>query len=228
MQYDLPLDAENPLVRAHLGLLTAFGRPPACFRLDPISQMVLTLLSARTRSGVAKKVFEHLATDFSSWEELARTPSREIRELINPVTYAERKSVFLSCALQTIMRHRGVLSLDFLDAWPIDAAQSWLEKLPGVGPKTSAAILNFSLLHKPALVVNTAHWRAARRLNLISKKVSLAQAPRVLTMFIPASWTADDIEEHHALMQQLGQTYCTHSDPVCCACPLHFMCACIP
>lgn len=228
MQYALPFDPDNRLVRIHEGLLAAFGRPPKCHRLDPVSQLVLTMLSARTRSPIAKAAFKRLANRFSRWEELARTPARKLRRLIEPVTYAESKAMFLPGALLNVMRRRGDLSLDFLNAWPAGAAQAWLETLPGVGPKTSAAILNFSPLHKPVLVVDTAHYRAAQRLGLISANASLAKAARILVRHIPDHWTADDIEDHHFLMQTLGQSYCTHSNPACGDCPIRQLCFCAP
>lgn len=226
MQYTLPFDPDNRLVRIHKGLLTAFGKPPECHRLDPVSQLVFTMLSARTRGPIAKAAFKKLANQFSRWEELARTPAHMVRRLIDPVTFAERKAVFLPGALLNVMRRRGDLSLDFLNAWPAGAAQSWLEALPGVGPKTSAAILNFSPLHKPVLVVDTAHQRAAQRLGLVSANASLAKTSRMLARHIPDHWTADDIEDHHVLMQHLGQSYCTYSNPACGVCPVRQLCSC--
>jgi endonuclease-3 len=43
-------------------------------------------------------------------------------------------------------------------------ARAWLETLPGVGPKTSAAVLLFSRLRLPALPVDSHHHRVAVRL----------------------------------------------------------------
>lgn len=225
MQFSLHLETENRLLKIHRLLLSAFGRPAACIRLDPVSQLVLTMLSARTRSRIAKRAFEKLANRFAQWEMVAHLPAQSLYRMIYPVTFAERKAIFLPRALQHIMQLKGsALSLDFLDAWPVDEAQTWLESLPGIGPKTSAAILNFSPLHKPVLVVDTAHLRAAARIGLVPPKASIAIASRMLAQQIPYDWSADDIEDHHLLMQRLGQTYCTFNRPDCPGCPVHAIC----
>ncbi|MFZ5616238.1 MAG: endonuclease III domain-containing protein [Pseudomonadota bacterium] len=224
MQLSLPITSDGRLAEIHRGLLDAFGAPPAYYRLDPVSQLVLTMLSGRTREPIAKRAFARLANRYSSWEDLAHAQPEKIRWLINPVTHAERKAVFLPTALRLIMCRRGALNLNFLDVWPAEAAVAWLETLPGIGPKTSAAILNFSPLHKPVLVVDTAHWRSARRLGLVPMNASFAKASCLLARQIPDDWTADDMENHHMLMQRLGKTYCTHADPACGVCPLHLIC----
>ena len=65
---------------------------------------------------------------------------------------------------------RGVLSLDFLADLPVEEARAWLERLPGVGPKTSAAVLSFSTLRRPALPVDSHHHRVAARTGLIPSR----------------------------------------------------------
>ncbi len=225
MQYALPFSTDRLIVGVHRRLLAAFGRPGNFVRLDPVSQMVLTMLSARTRNPIAQSVFLRIARYFSDWEKLAYTSSSKVERLINPVTFPERKAVFLPAALQQVMHYRGALNLDFLKAWSVEPARIWLERLPGVGPKTSAAILNFSPLHKRALVVDTAHCRAARRLGLVPPKTTIEKASRLLARQLPDYWTADDLEEHHMLMQRLGKIYCTNKNPACETCPLRALCS---
>ena len=224
MQLTLPFVIENRLVRAHELLSAAFGPVAATQRMDPVSQMVFAMLSGRTRDEIARAAFEGLANSFPSWEPLARMRAGDLQRRIALTTFPEKKAIYVPGALRTIMRRRHGLELEFLGRRPVDAAQDWLESLPGVGAKTSAAVLNFSTLHKRVLCVDTAHHRVAVRFGLVPPKASLDRASRLLNLQIPDHWTADDTETHHVLMQGLGKTLCTHARPKCAPCPLRLMC----
>lgn len=224
MQYGLPFEGISRLFEAHLRLETFYGPQPETHRLDPVSQLVHSMLGARTRDAIARRVFAALARDHSRWEELIALSYWDFFTLIRQVTFAERKAEFIPLALCAIIERRGRLDLDFLSAWPVEAALVWLDALKGVGPKTAAAALNFSTLHRRALVVDTHYWRVARRLGLVSLKTSLAKAPQLLTQQIPSSFNADDTEANFILMKKLGQEYCHPAKPECARCPLRSMC----
>lgn len=229
MQYTLPLASFNRLARLHQRLLGAFGPPPACQRLDPVSQMILAILSARTRSDIALGVFSLLVQHFEvvkhhgRWTGLANASFHEIDPLLDGITHAERKAVALPRALQEILGLRGELTLDFLKPWPVEPALAWLERLYGVGPKTSTATLNLSTLQKRILVVDTAHWRAARCLGLLPARTGLERAVRLLNRQAPDAWGAADMEDHHVLMQQLGRQFCAKG--LSASCPFQAVCA---
>jgi endonuclease-3 len=224
MQYTLPFAIENRLLSAHRLLAAALGPVAATHRLDPVSQMIFAMLSGRTRDEIAKGAFENLANSFPTWEPLARMRAGDLEKRIALTTFPEKKAIYLPSALQGILRRRGDLDLAFLDERTVASAQDWLETLPGVGAKTSAAVLNFSILHKRVLCVDTAHHRVAVRLGLVPRNASLDRASRLLNAQIPDDWTADDTELHHLLMQLLGKTLCTHGRPRCGFCPLQLLC----
>jgi endonuclease-3 len=224
MQYTLPFAIENRLLSAHRLLAAVLGPQAATHRLDPVSQMIFAMLSARTRDEIAKGAFEGLANSFPAWEPLARMRAGDLEKRIALTTFPEKKAIHVPGALQTIIRQRHRLDLEFLGMRTVEAAEEWLENLPGVGPKTSAAVLNFSTLHQRVLCVDTAHQRVAKRLGLIPARADLKRAKRLLNRQVPDDWTADDTELHHLLMQLLGRTVCTHAKPQCGLCPLQPMC----
>ncbi|WP_295810381.1 iron-sulfur cluster loop [uncultured Nitratireductor sp.] len=217
MQYTLPLAPFDRIASLHQRLLAVFGPPADFVRLDPVSQMLLAMLSARTRNETALKVFAGLVEYFEvakhkgSWARLAEAPFHEIDPLLEGITHPERKAVALPRALQEIVGLRGALSLDFLHAWPVESGLSWLERIYGVGPKTGTATLNMSTLRKRILVVDTAHWRAARCLGLIPRQASPERSVRLLNRQLPNRWEAADTEQHHILMQDLGRTFCARN-----------------
>jgi endonuclease-3 len=224
MQYALPFAAGNPLLRIHGLLLDRFGPVPACHRLDPVGMLVFAMLSGRTRDEIAMRTFVDLEERLESWEQLAGMSPAAVEPLIANVTFAARKARHLPAALQEIIRRRGRLDLGFLAAWPVEEARHWLERLTGVGPKTSMAVLNLSSLHLRVLMVDTAHNRVARRLGIVPEKADIARATRLLNRCLPLCWTADDTEDHHVLMQRLGRALCVHARPCCAECPLLATC----
>lgn len=216
--------AESGLVDFHNRLRAHYGAPPKYHRLDPVTTLILALLGTRTPSPIAKQVVETLALRFGTWEAVRDAPAATILRVIRPVTYAEKKVVWLPDALRAITRQRGRLELNFLAAWPEEAASAWLRRLPGVGAKVSAAVLNFSSLRKRMLVVDSHHLRVAKRLGLIAAKAGIATAARRLSRQLPNHWTADDLDDHHTLMKHHGQQRCGFWSMRCHGCPLSGSC----
>ncbi len=68
--------------------------------------------------------------------------------------------------LQRILDLRGDFDLDFLGELLVEQAMAWLQRLDGVGLHVAAAVLNFSTLRRPSMVVDTHVWRVARRYGL--------------------------------------------------------------
>ncbi|MBL7309446.1 endonuclease III domain-containing protein, partial [Escherichia coli] len=87
----------------------------------------------------------------------------------------------------------GGLDLAFLADMEVEAARAWLQAIPGVGPKTSAAVLSFSTLRMPALPVDSHHHRVAQRLGLIGKTVDVGPSHPILRAQLPADWSAQDL-----------------------------------
>lgn len=224
VQYSLPLLAMSPIAEINDRLLPSYGPLPTWRHLDPVSQLILAVLGEKTRNEVSMRVFEDLALRFHPWQRLLAVRPAEIRPLIEPVTFAEKKAVWIPKALRAIHAYRGVLELDFLRTWPVESARAWLERLPGVGPKVSAAIVNFSRLRMRALVVDSHHLRVAKRLGLVSAKASLAKAAGLLMGQMPDGWGADDLDDHHTLMKWHGQRVCRDRSPDCRCCPLRDLC----
>jgi endonuclease-3 len=195
-------------------------------RLDPVSQLVLSLIGTRTRGGVSVDVFQKMRKHFQNWEALLRIPEVALAYYIDAVTYPEQKAAQLQRALWIIQAWCGSLELSFLCCWPVEDAQFRLRWLPGVDAKVSAAVLNFSTLQKRILVVDCHHIRVAKRVGLLGPKTPFPAAYRILMdQHIPNDWTAEDLDDHHRLMKLLGQLVCKHDQPRCSRCPLQDICA---
>jgi len=190
-----------------------------------VSQLVLSMIGARTKGEISLRTFVALRKSLRDWSELYALSETILTACLNGVTYPERKAAQLRQALWTIHDRLGSLCLDFLQDWPVEDAQAWLRKLPGVGPKVSAAVLNFSTLRKRVLVVDCHHFRVAKRLEFLRANTPFTAAQRVLmNQHVPNDWAADDLDDHHRLMKLHGQTLCFHKGPLCWQCPLQDIC----
>lgn len=212
------------LAAFHARLLQRCGAGETGPRLAPVDQLVRSMLSARTRDEDSIAAFWRLKRRFPDWADLMQAGPQAILPPIETVTFAEDKAHRIPLALQRLRQARGELSLDFLADWPVAAALNWLERLPGAGRKVSAAVLNFSTLARPALVIDSHHLRVMKRLGAVRWKASTPEAYDRLMAFAPPEWTAEDFLIHHGLVKQLGQTLCTPFDPACRRCPLNDLC----
>jgi endonuclease-3 len=221
MTETLPLFEDDRIPRIHDRLLACYSALVFLERLDPVSQLVRSILGSRTLDDVSTGAANALRARFGSWEAVRDAPLPKVRWIVRPVQYHEAKALWLQSALYTITVRRGALDLAFLAGWRVDEARAWLETLAGVGPKVSASVLNFSTLWMRALVVDSHHHRVARRLGLLPAGVEDGKAiHRILASQIPVDWDAATVEMHHCLMKLHGQVCCRKHSPRCADCPL--------
>ncbi|MBV9128629.1 MAG: Fe-S cluster assembly protein HesB [Verrucomicrobia bacterium] len=233
-QFDLfaapaPETLENKralLVEVHTRLCGAYGCPVAHWaELDPLSELVSALLSHRTRNKESGAAFAELRRRFSTWEAVRDAPTGDVQEAIKTCNWPEQKAPRIQTILRAITRRRGgELSLDFLAELPSRAARDWLEQMPGVGPKTSAAVLSFSRLRMRALPVDSHHHRVAQRLGLIPPTLEVGPAHAALEALLPAEWDAQKVYDDHELLMFHGQRCCFFRQPECARCVLLDLC----
>ena len=162
-------------------LCTEYGAPIPFFHdLDPMSELVSSFLSHRTRNVDSGRAFKQLRGAVPHLGGGQDAPTLEVQDAISPCTWPDQKAPRLQEVLRAITRQTRELTLDFLADLPVAEARAWLEDLPGVGPKTSAATLLFSRLRRPALPVDSHHHRVAIRLGLIPAKVAVGPAHALL------------------------------------------------
>ena len=177
--------------------------------LDPLSELVSSLLSHRTKNSDSGRAFRQLRARFPAWGEVRDAPTGEVEAAIAPATWPEQKAPRIQQVLRDVTARRGgELSLDFLAELPVREARDWLESITGVGPKTSAAVLLFSRLRMPALPVDSHHHRVARRLALIPPNVPVGPAHRLLEAQLPAEWSAQQVYDNHEALMLHGQRCC--------------------
>ncbi len=203
-------------IAIHHHLCAAYGCPIAYFHnLDPLSELISSLLSHRTKNKDSGRAFQQLKAAFPTWEAVRDAETAAVQTAIAPCTWPEQKAPRIQQILQQITAERSELSVDFLTDLPVTEARAWLETLTGVGPKTSAAVLAFSTLRRRALPVDSHHHRVAMRTGLISEKVSVGPSHKILEAQLPADWSAQQVYDNHEVLMLHGQRCCYYRNPAC-------------
>ena len=225
-----PLTPEqaDKLPHIHRLLLGHYGQPPAREPWDPLTQLIYSLLSSRTKTPAAHQVMRDLERAFpgagpGQWEPVRDASVSGIERAIAIVTFPEQKAPRLKALLQQITARTGTLSLDFLHRYRTDKIRSWLEQFEGVGPQVSAAVVNFSTLRRRALTIDANHLRVIQRLCVVPRADAATTEERLMRL-VPETWDAAMLDEHHALIKLHAQTLCTFNDPKCTNCPLLKLC----
>jgi endonuclease III len=186
---------------------------------DPISELVLTILSQNTADSNSRPAFQALRKTFPGYDQILEASLEEIEQPIRGGGLARIKAQRIREALLEIKRQRGSLDLEFLKEMPLDEAREWLVRLPGVGYKTAGCVLLFAF-GRPALPVDTHIFRVSRRLGLIRMEASLLEAHCVLAKLVPP----EDVYEFHVLMIEHGRRTCLARSPHCSGCILSNLC----
>lgn len=212
-------------IAIHQKLCVEYGCPIAYFHnLDPLSELVSSLLSHRTRNKDSGQAFKQLRAAFPSWEAVRDADTEAVKKAIAPCTWPEQKAPRIQQILKQITAERGELSVDFLADISVKEARAWLETLTGVGPKTSAAVLAFSSLRRRALPVDSHHHRVAVRTGLIPKKVSVGPSHAILEAQLPENWSAQQVYDNHEVLMLHGQRCCHYRGPKCDRCVILDLC----
>ncbi|MCC3158158.1 Fe-S cluster assembly protein HesB [Hymenobacter sp. 15J16-1T3B] len=215
---------------AHERLCALYGAPFRFFSVkDPLSELVSAVLSHRTRNADSHRAYQQLVAALPTWVQVRDAPTAEVEALISPCTWPEQKAPRIQAILRELTdRLAGQLELAPLQALltelPVPEARAWLETLPGVGPKTSAATLLFSTLRRPAMPVDSHHHRVAQRLGLIGPKVGTEASHALLEALLPAGWDAQQVYDHHEALMFHGQKCCYFRSPACRRCVLLDVC----
>ncbi|MGB2695265.1 MAG: endonuclease III [Dehalococcoidia bacterium] len=186
---------------------------------DPIAELVLTLLSQATSDTNSGRAFIRLLNDFPDWGSLLDADVKAIERAIEPGGLAPTKAPRLQALLREVWSRRGSFDLTFLRDMPLDEARAWLRSLPGVGPKTAACVLLFSL-GVPALPVDTHVHRVAKRLGLVPEKTSAEKAHDLLEAML----TPGQVYPFHIQLIKHGRRTCSAQRPKCPECPLRNGC----
>jgi endonuclease-3 len=194
-------------------LIREYGEPHWHSPMPPLDELISTILSQNTNDHNRDLAFQRLRARYPSWDQMRDAPAEEVIASIRPAGLANQKGPRMQNILQKITQERGSLELDFLRYYSKEEAHKWLLRFKGVGPKTAAIVMQFSL-GIPAFPVDTHIYRVTGRLGLRPDKMSASQAHTHLEgIFDPKQYPAA-----HLNLILLGREICHARQPGCNTC----------
>jgi endonuclease III len=165
------------------------------------------------------RAFSALRDRYPTWESLASARTRDLARVIRQGGLSNVKAPRILAVLREIREREGHFDLSWMEGASDREVTEYLTSLPGVGPKTAACVLAFSL-GRPALPVDTHVHRVAGRLGLVPHRASAAQAHALLEAAVPSRLR---VSMHVGLIRH-GREICKAGRPLCEACPLQDLC----
>lgn len=213
------MDIKNHAIKIHQALVEEFGLPDWRPHLSPVGELVSTILSQNTNDTNRDAAYDSLRERFPTWEQVRDASEEQVIDAIRTAGLANQKGPAIQNALRAISEERGAIELDFLSTLSAHEASAWLVKLKGVGPKTAAIVLLFSL-NMPAFPVDTHVFRVTGRLGIRPEGMSANKAHQYLAEQFPP----ETYYPVHLNLIRLGREICKARKPLCISCPLKGMC----
>ncbi len=205
--------------QVHQRLLDFYGQPTWRNPLPPLDELVSTILSQNTNDVNRDRAFSSLRQRYPTWELVRDAETSSVVEAIRAAGLANQKGPRIQQVLREITAERGALDLAFLSNLPLEEARAWLMKFKGVGPKTAAIVMCFSL-NRPAFPVDTHIYRVTGRVGLRPPEMTVEVAhPHLEALFPPETYYAT-----HLNIIRLGREICAARSPACQKCPLQLLC----
>jgi endonuclease-3 len=226
------------------GLAGEYGHPVWERRLDPTSELILTILTQNSADVNAEHAFEALAraypgngpvqshratsgwggvglADLSApdWLAIENAPLAELVEAIRPGGLAQQKAPRIQAALRTIREERGDHSLEFLGEMSALEARDWLTRIDGIGRKTASVLLLFCF-GAPLMPVDRHVERVSQRIGLIGPRTTADDAHEVYLALLEP----DQMYEAHVNLITHGRRICHARNPECGRCPVRARC----
>ncbi|MGZ8527923.1 MAG: endonuclease III domain-containing protein, partial [Candidatus Limnocylindrales bacterium] len=221
-----------------------YGHPAWERRLDPTSELILTILTQNSADVNAEHAFEALAAAYPGggpvqshratagwggigladlsppdWLAVESAPLAELVEVIRPGGLAQQKAPRIQAALRTVREARGDHSLEFLGELSALDARDWLTRIDGIGRKTASVLLLFCF-GAPLMPVDRHVERVSQRIGLIGPRTTADDAHEVYLALLEP----DQMYEAHVNLITHGRRTCHARKPECGRCPVRARC----
>jgi len=198
----------------------ALGTPVQSRKLPPaIDMLIATVLSQNTNDHNSHRAYVALRQRYPTWDAVAGAPVRSLAATIRPGGMANQKAGRIKEILRTIRAMYGAHDLSPLKRKSNEEVIEELTRLNGVGVKTAACVLVFSL-GRDVFPVDTHVHRLCGRLGLTTGSKSPEDTFGQMKQWIPAGKGYS----FHTNLIRFGRKVCRSQRPGCGHCPLYDDC----
>lgn len=172
--------------------------------------LIAVVLSAQTTDKRVNQVTRVLFERYPSLEALVTARLDDVADILRPIGTFRKKAVFAQKIAEALLEnYHGHVPND----------PSSLQKLPGVGRKTSNVVLS-NLYDYPAIAVDTHVERVSKRLRFCrqSDDVSVVEA-KLQKVYAKKNWA----RRHHQMVL-FGRYHCKAVKPECDGCKMRGIC----
>ncbi len=207
--------APAPWVRALLAWYAQEGRrlPWRRTPADPYAVWVSEVMLQQTRVTTVIPYFQRWMARFPTLRALAQADEQEVLRLWEGLGYYRRARQLLAAARLVLEQHNGRL--------PADPAT--LQRLPGIGPYTAAAIASIAY-GQDVLALDGNVRRVLARFFGLTTPIDTSAGQRALRQRAHGAWPPGRAGDFNQALMDLGARICTPTAPRCVACPLQPWC----
>lgn len=213
-------DLRSKVLRIARKLEKLLGVPvPPKRKTPPLEMLIATLLSQNTNDRNSHRAHLQLKRHYPKWENVLRASTYELAAAIRVGGMANQKSVRIKQILRTVKNRYGKLDLQHLKKKTDAEVFEELLSLDGVGFKTAACVLVFSL-GRDAFPVDTHIHRICNRLGLTPK----CKTPEKTFERMREIVSKGQAYTFHINLIRFGRRICKSQNPLCGICPLYDEC----
>ena len=213
------MELNEKIVKIVTALEHHFGIPERKSHLDPLSNLILTVLSQNTNDKNRDQAYQRLKEKFPTWKQVMKADVKLIETAIRPGGLAKLKSERIKDILKWVHQEYGSLNLDNLCAMNPEEAIEKFCQLKGIGVKTISVVLMFSC-GIDIFPVDTHVHRICLLLGLVPKKATAEQTFWMMQPLVPEGKSFS----LHMNFLKLGRTICIARKPLCEQCPINRYC----
>jgi len=177
---------------------------------SPLSILIGTILSARTRDENTSAVVKILFSKYKTAQELANAKVSDVEKII-------KRTGFYRVKAKRIIEVASIIDSKFSGMVPETMKE--LLSLPGVGRKTANCVLVYAF-NEPAIPVDTHVHRISNRLGLVKTKIPEETEVELMKKIPRRYWTR--INDTFVMY---GQNICKPISPMCYACQIKRECS---
>jgi len=177
---------------------------------EPLANLVETILSHNTNDRNRDLAYDSLINRYPTWQDVHQASREELAEVIRSAGLNQQKAERIHNLLEFLQSTQGDFTADFLKTLTFDEAVEALGHLKGIGLKTLAVVMCFSL-GRDIFPVDTHVHRLCRRLGFVPNSFDAVKTFQAMRTKVPDGKSY----QFHLHLIQHGREICHARKPEC-------------